>query len=477
MKNLLFTISLVLALITKAQTAQGPNIIFILADDLGYGDVGCYGQQKIKTPNIDALAREGKRFTQFYSGTAVCAPARTSLMSGLHTGHTPIRGNKTFKPEGQTPLPDSIITFATRLQNSGYNTAAFGKWSLGFIGTSGDPAKKGIQNFYGYNCQTLAHDYYPDHLWENTTRIEFPSNARKHDHYSADIIHEKAMQFISAQNKEKPFFIYLPYTLPHADLNLPEDSVYKSYVQLFNEPTRNISSPADTIGGKLFQKYPHAAFAAMVSRLDRYVGEITQLIDKMGFGENTIIIFTSDNGPHREGGADPEFFKSGGIYKGIKRDLYEGGIREPFIARWKGTIKPGVDNSSIFALYDFYNTVMDLSKQPAAYYTKDGISFLPTLLDKKQSQHLYLYWELNEFGGKQAIRVGKWKGVKTNILENANSPLELYDLEKDPSELYNLAEKNPAVAKKLNVLIQSAHVANKDWPLLLNENKSSLHEK
>lgn len=452
----------------EAQTSQ-PNIIFILADDLGYGDVGCYGQQKIKTPNIDALAKEGKRFTQFYTGTAVCAPARTSLMSGLHTGHTAIRGNKTYKPEGQTPLPDSVVTFATRLQHAGYSTAAFGKWSLGFITTSGDPAKKGIQNFYGYNCQTLAHDYYPDHLWENTTRVDFPTNARKHDNYSADLIHEKAMSFIKTQTKGKPFFIYLPYTLPHADLNLPEDSVYYRYVKQFNETAKTISSAQDTLGGKLFQRYPHAAFAAMVSRLDKYVGEIISQVEKMGFGENTVIFFTSDNGPHKEDGADPEYFNSNGIYRGIKRDLYEGGIREPFIARWKGKIKPGTDSSNIFALYDVYNTIIDLANQPKDFYTKDGISFLPALLDRKQNQHPYLYWELNEFGGKQAVRQGKWKGVKTNVRDTPNSLLELYDLEKDPSELFNLADKNPELVEKLNALIHSAHIPNKNWPLLPDE--------
>lgn len=472
MKKTLLLLSLFSGFLNAQEKTTKPNIIFILADDLGYADIACYGQKNIKTPNIDKLAKEGKRFTQFYTGTAVCAPARSSFITGLHTGHTPIRGNKTFKPEGQTPLPDSIITFATRLQNIGYTTGAFGKWSLGYFGTSGDPAKKGIQHFYGYNCQTLAHDYYPDHLWENDKRINFDKNQVKHTDYSADIIQAKALEFIKEQKKGQPFFLYLPYTLPHAELNLPHDSVYNYYVNFFQEKPQIIKNAEDTLHGKQFQPYPHAAFAAMVSRLDKYVGEVNALIEKMGLAENTLIIFTSDNGPHNEGGADPDFFNSNGIYKGIKRDLYEGGIREPFIAKWKGSIKAGTtDSTSLIAMYDFYNTVMDMTQQPKNYYTKDGISFLPALLGKKQSPHEYLYWELSEFGGRQAVRYGNWKGVKVNVSTNKNAPLELYDLEKDPSETQNIAALHPDIIQKLNQFIREAHQPNINWPILPEEKK------
>lgn len=276
----IFTATLLLAAVTvtaqKKIKSPQPNIIFILADDLGYADVGCYGQQKTETPNIDRLAKEGMRFTQFYSGSTVCAPARTSLMTGMHTGHTPIRGNKTFAPEGQTPLAENVQTIANILQKNGYRTGAFGKWSLGFITTSGDPAKKGFEEFYGYNCQSLAHDYYPDHLWHNHDRIDFPENLTANAVYSADTIHAEAMHFIQQQNKNQPFFLYLPYTLPHGDVILPHDDVYNYYINKFHE------TPLLDTGKKnklAFEPYPHAAFAAMVSRLDKYVGEIVKTIN------------------------------------------------------------------------------------------------------------------------------------------------------------------------------------------------------
>jgi arylsulfatase A len=320
--SLILSITLANLLVAqKTVKSQKPNIIVILADDMGYGDAGCYGQQKIATPHIDEMASQGMRFTQFYSGSAVCAPARTTLMLGRHTGHISIRGNRGMKPEGQFPLATTDTTFAMRLQKAGYTTAAFGKWSLGFIGTPGDPANKGFDDFYGYNCQTLAHNYYPDHLWSNTTRIEFPDNEKKHTNYSADLIHQQALNFLQRQTKDQPFFLYLPYTLPHADLTIPHDSVYNHYVQLFNEPALlQPAKPKDP--DKIFEPYPHAAYAAMVSRLDNYVGEIIQAVRQKGIEENTLVIFLSDNGPHREDGNDPTFFNSSGGLRGIKRDLY-----------------------------------------------------------------------------------------------------------------------------------------------------------
>jgi len=257
------------SLVASAQQKR-TNIIFMLADDLGYGDIGCYGQQKIETPHLDRLAKMGVRMTNFYSGSTVCAPARSSFMTGLHTGHTPIRGNKTFKPEGQTPLHDSVVTIAMLLKNAGYKTAAFGKWSLGFINTSGDPQKKGFDEFYGYNCQTLAHNYYPDHLWHNHQRIDLPGNLQFDSVYSADLIHQKAMSFLN-ENHDQPFFLYLPYTLPHADVVVPHDEVYAYYKKKFGEKPVPIPKTKEK-GAPHFDEYPHAAFAAMVARLDRYVG-------------------------------------------------------------------------------------------------------------------------------------------------------------------------------------------------------------
>jgi len=457
MKLLLILTSIFFSYSLAAQ--QKPNIILILADDLGYADLGCYGQQKTETPNIDKLAKEGLRFTQFYSGSTVCAPARSSLLSGLHTGHTAVRGNKGMEPEGQTPLPDSVITIANLLQQNGYATAAFGKWGLGYITTSGDPNKKGFDLFFGYNCQSLAHNYFPDHLWNNHQRIDFPENADSNKVYSADYIHSQAMNFLNA-NHQKPFFVYLPYTLPHGDVIVPhDDSVYKYYIRKFKE---------EAVKSKTGEPYPHAAFATMVSRLDRYVGEILNVLDKAGKLENTLVIFTSDNGPHRENGGDPEYFDNNGIYRGIKRDLYEGGIRVPFIAYWKGKIKPGKTDQPA-ALWDLYPTFQQLARIPPTKNI-DGISLLPTLLLKfKQPQHEYFYWEFHENNGRQAVRWNEWKAVKLNVSKDENAPIELYNIKTDPSEINNIADKHPELVKKLEAIMKKAHVYNKDWPLLVSE--------
>ncbi|HSK13911.1 MAG TPA: arylsulfatase, partial [Phnomibacter sp.] len=358
--------------------AGKPNIILIVADDLGYGDLGCYGQQKIATPNIDRLASQGMRFTQFYAGTSVCAPSRASLMTGLHTGHTPIRGNRGFQPEGQYPLPADAVTFPQVLQQLGYTTAAFGKWGMGFPESTGVPEKQGFDEFYGYLCQSLAHNYYPDHLWHNGVRIDFPFNLQKDSLYAADHIQEKALAFID-QEHERPYFLFLPYTLPHGDLDVPKDTTYWRYVQQFGEAP--LPHP-----GKLrnahdrHEPYPHAAYAAMVSRLDRYVGEIVQRVKQSGMANNTLIMFTSDNGPHREDGGDPEFFNSSGGLRGIKRDLYEGGIRVPMIATWPGRIKAGITHQTA-AFWELAPTFLELGGITNAG-TFDGISIVHTLLDQ-----------------------------------------------------------------------------------------------
>lgn len=310
-----------------------PNIIFILADDMGYGDLGCYGQRLIQTPNLDAMAKQGLRFTQFYAGTAVCAPSRSSFITGQHSGHTPIRGNKGVEPEGQWPIPDSAVTIAEVLKKGGYVTGDFGKWGLGPVASTGDPLKQGFDKFYGYNCQTKAHNYFPDHLWENDTRIDFAGNTpNSFSDYSPDLIQQKALTFIKEQ-KDKPFFLFLSYTLPHAALQAPKgDSLFAKYRKLFNEEEQPVPDAMWTGKGYQPQPYPRAAYAAMVSRLDIYVGQVLQKLREYGIDKNTLVIFSSDNGPHKEGGNDPAYFKSSGPLRGIKRDLYEGGIREPFIA-------------------------------------------------------------------------------------------------------------------------------------------------
>ena len=450
----------------RAQTHT--NIILILADDLGYGDVGYQGQKKIRTPNIDHLAADGMRFTQFYAGTAVCAPSRASLMTGLHTGHAPIRGNRGFKPEGQYPLPDSSLTIASILQRHGYVTGAFGKWGMGYPGSTGTPGKKGFTDFFGYNCQTLAHNYYPDHLWSNDRQLELPGNRKKDSVYSADLIHQHAVRFLR-EHRDYPFFLYLAYTLPHAALQVPHDSVYRQYVEKFHESPRT-PDPAEKKSDYSFEPYPHAAFAAMVSRLDRYVGDILHEVHELGIAGETLVIFTSDNGPHREGGGDPDFFDGSGPFRGIKRDLYEGGIREPFIAVWPGVIKPGAICNRPAAFWDLFPTFEETAGIPADRHI-DGYSILPLLkgLDRLAHPHDYLYWEFHENGGRQAVRWGKWKGIRFDVNTNPDPPVELYDLSGDPGENENVAAKHPDIVQHIRTIMVQAHQPNSDWPLTAEE--------
>jgi arylsulfatase A-like enzyme len=459
---------LLLFLLPLQLLAQQPNIILIVADDLGYGDVACYGQQKIETPNITALAKRGMQFNQFYAGTAVCAPSRASLLTGLHTGHTAVRGNKGMKPEGQFPLPDSAVTIAKTLQANGYVTAAYGKWGLGFPGSSGIPSKQGIQQFYGYNCQTLAHDYYPDHLWQNDERIELPGNKKGDSVYSADLIHQKALSFLAAQQRNQPFFLFLPYTLPHAALYGPHDSLYQYYVRKFKEP--DAKPPVNAKAAEYhFEPQPHAAYAAMVARLDSYVGEIMRQVDRQGMANNTVIMFTSDNGPHKEGGGDPAFFGSSGPYRGIKRDLYEGGIRVPFIISWPGKIKYNTISNEAGTFWDLYATLSAMTgvKAPAA---TDGLSLTPVFFGKPMPEkHAYLYWEFHESGGRQAVRYGNWKGIRLNVNNDADAPIELYNLQTDAAEQHNVAAQHPEIVNKIKLFMKEAHVPDANWPLLAGE--------
>ncbi len=448
---------------TKAESMseQKPNVIFILADDAGYGDFSCYGQTRFETPNIDRLAKNGLRFTSHYSGSTVCAPSRSVLLTGLHTGHTPIRGNKEIQPEGQHPLPDSIFSMVRLFENAGYNTGIFGKWGLGFPGSEGDPLNQGVDTFYGFNCQRMSHHYYPHYLWDNDQIDSLTANSgTKKGEFAPSVIHSKVLEFID-QNKEEPFFLYLPTIIPHAELAAPEE-----YMSLFRNkfgsetPFEGIDDGPDFRKGPYqSQTEPKAAFAAMMTLLDDQIGEIAEKIDDLGLSDNTLIIITSDNGPHLEAGADPDFFDSNGPYKGYKRDLYEGGIRVPLITYWPKNIKPGVtDYSSAF--WDWLPTMSDLLGQEMPVYT-DGLSLLPTLLGRgEQQMHDYLYWEFHEKGGRQAVRKGSFKGIRYDVLEKPDSPLELYNLTEDPGEEINLAEEYPLIVQNLQQLMQEARFSS-----------------
>lgn len=424
------------------------NVIYILADDLGYGDIGCYGQTKIHTPNIDKMAQEGMLFTQHYAGCTVSAPSRCSLMTGLHTGHSQIRGNKEIDPEGQQPMNADTYTLGKLMKSAGYTTGIFGKWGLGYPGSSSVPSTMGFDEFFGYNCQRQAHSYYPDHLWHNNDTVFLHENdnmGRKV--YSQDLIHEQALKFIR-DNKDKPFYAMLTYTLPHAELNLPHDSIYQMYENAFEEV------PYISKGGYYSSEKPYASFAAMITRLDKYVGDVMAELKELGLDKNTIVIFTSDNGPHREGGANPDYFKSYGPLRGIKRDVYEGGIRVPMVAWCPDKIKAGVKTDHISAFWDVMPTLAELTgvTLPAQ---GDGISFLPTLFSKDgQKQHEYLYWEFHEQNGREALRSGNWKLIRQPIV--GETILELYDLSNDIHEDNNLAKQNPEKVKELEALLDGA---------------------
>ena len=442
----------------KADTPVRPNIIYILADDLGIGDIQPYGQKLIQTPNLNRMQQQGMRFTQAYAGTAVSAPSRCSLMTGLHTGHAFVRGNKGVDPEGQVAMPEGTFTMATMLKEQGYATGCFGKWGLGYPGSESDPTKVGFDQFFGYNCQTLAHDYYPDHLWNNEARIDLPQNYEQREvTYSADTIHQQALQFIR-KHADQPFFTFLSYTLPHAELILPHDSVYDMYCRMIPDADEVPYAPKDPNhrGAYGATARPLASFASMVTRFDRYVGDVMQLLDSLGIADNTVLIFTSDNGPHREGGANPDYFDSYGPYRGIKRDLYEGGIRMPFLITWPGHIAAGVDNDHIIAFWDMMPTFAQLAGYEKPLQT-DGISFVPTLLGQEgQQSHESLYWEFHEQNGKQAVRRGQWKGVRLQV--GTDQPVfELYDLSKDIHEDHNVVAEHPDIAAELNAIIDSCH--------------------
>ncbi|HWB83191.1 MAG TPA: arylsulfatase [Bryobacteraceae bacterium] len=411
-----------------------PNILFILADDLGYGDIGCYGQKKIVTPNIDRLATQGVRFTDCYAGSTICAPSRCSLMTGMHSGHGRIRGNE------HSPLLASDLTVAQVLQRANYHTGIIGKWGIGDIGTEGMPNLKGFDESYGYIDQTYAHTYYPQIMWNNTTEQVIGPNLGQHHTWSPDLLTEHAISFID-RNRSTPFFLYLAHTLPHANNQLGSDT------------GNGMEVPND----KPYTDRPwpqvEKNFAAMVTYLDTHVGKVLAQLQKNGLEENTLVFFASDNGPHSEGGHDPKFFSSAGPFRGIKRDLYEGGIRVPMIARWPGKVPVGVTSDFPWAFWDFLPTAAELAgvSPPAGV---DGMSVLPTLLGHSQKPHDYLYWESYEKGFQQAVRLGNWKGVRTQ----AGASPELYDLKHDISEKTNVAAAHPDVVAQMEKIMTAAHV-------------------
>lgn len=424
-----------------------PNIIYIIADDLGYGNLTCYNpSSRVPTPNIDRMAKEGTRFTRHYAGNTVCAPSRCALMTGLHMGHAYVRGN------GDVSLREQDTTVAQRLQANGYKTGMFGKWGLGREDDAGSPERKGFDEFFGYLNQRHAHNYYTDHLFEVKNRQirKVPMDTTQYTH---DLIMDRALAFVKA-NQNEPFFLYLPVTIPHAELGLP-DKYMKPFLNADGSSKFGPETPFYQQGRTYHtQLKPHAAFAAMVTKLDSDVGRVLALLKELGLDDHTYVFFTSDNGPHKEGGGDPEYFDSNGPLRGIKRDMYEGGIRVPMIARAPGRVPAGRTNDDIWAFWDMLPTLTQLTGIPTP--TKhDGISFVPALTGKPQKQHDYLYWQFNEGALKEAVVQGNWKLVR---LKEKGKPevLELYDLSHDVGEQQNVAAKYSTRVKAMVALMQQS---------------------
>ena len=442
---------------TMGVRGKPPNIIFILADDLGYGDLGCYGQETIQTPNIDQMAEEGMRFTDHYAGSTVCAPSRCCLMTGLHSGHALIRGN------ARIPLRPSDVTVAELLKQAGYTTGIIGKWGLGEPDTTGIPNRQGFDYWFGYLNQRHAHNYYPQYLWRNEQKVELENEvnhiiggrdrtpggvATKRVEYSHDLFAEEALDFVE-KNKNKPFFLYLALTIPHA-----------------NNEAGNEGMEVPSLEPYAGENWPEAqkGHAAMITRMDSDIGRLMAKLKTLGLDANTFVMFSSDNGPHKEGGADPAFFNSSGPLRDYKRALYEGGIRVPMIARWPGKIKAGSLNDHISAFWDFLPTCCELAgiDSPEAI---DGISMLPTLMNRKQKEHECLYWEFHEQGKKKAVRMGDWKGVQLNIAKNPDGPIELYNLRNDIAEQHNVTEQHPDIVEKIEKYMKSERTPSEHWQM------------
>lgn len=471
-----------------APQSQKPNVIYILADDLGYGELGCYGQKDIKTPNIDRLAAEGMKFTQHYSGSPVCAPTRCTIMTGKSTRTNWVRENweaGDFTPdgkEGQDPLPANTFTIGKLMQNAGYVTAAIGKWGLGGPDSTGIPNNQGFDYYFGYLCQRQAHNYYPTHLWENTNYYplnnpkynahqQFPLGLDAFDpanylqysgkQYSNDVMTNKALNFID-QNKSKPFFLYLAYTIPHLSLQVPEDSV-DPYLGKFLE------SPYLGKQGYLPNMHPKSAYAGMISRLDRYVGQVLAMLKRDGLDQNTLVVFTSDNGPSWVGGVDPSYFNSTKGLRGRKAQLWEGGIRVPMLARWPGKIQPGTQSNLISAQWDTMATLSQLTGSKIQGET-ESVSYLPTLLgENSQAHHKWLYWEFVSHRAGQAVRIGDFKAIKFNRGPKDAKDIGhvyVYDLKIDPAEMADVSANHPEIVSQAEKIMASrmpAHLKQWNW--------------
>ncbi|MGE0605762.1 MAG: arylsulfatase [Pirellulales bacterium] len=477
----------------SADLPRRPNIIFILADDLGYGDLGCYGQQKIKTPRLDRLAAEGMRFTQHYAGCAVCAPSRCVLMTGRHPGHAYIRDNKDpVQPgvprpvKGQIPIPDDALTLAEQFHANGYATAGCGKWGLGGHQSTGDPLRQGFDHFFGYLDQWHAHNFYPTFIWNDGQRLplnnaeidahqKLPADADPQDpqsytpyigeDYVPDRVSERALAFIR-ENRERPFFLYVPTAVPHLALQVPPDSLAEYQGQWEDPPY---------LGDRGYTPHftPRAAYAAMITRMDRDVGRILDLVRELNLDERTIVVFTSDNGPapDRVGGTDGDFFASSGELRGQKGSLYEGGIRVPCLVRWTGQIAAGTASDRVTGFEDWFTTLLELTgHDSSATPDTDGFSFAPTLLNREQPPRDFLYREFASYGGQQSVRVGPWKGVRQNLLPRGKNVqptlnVELYNLDSDPGESRDVAAHHPRVVAQMEQLMREQHVPSAEFPI------------
>ena len=445
----------------QAPPSARPNILLIHADDLGYGDLSAYGQSQFQTPSLDRLAKEGTRFTQYYSGSTVCAPSRAALLTGMHTGHGWIRGNGGM-PGGDVPLRAEDVTIGEVLREAGYRTAVIGKWGLGQPGSTGMPDKQGFDHAFGFLDHRHAHRQYTDHLYRNGERAATDLNAD----YVNDLFTKEAASFIE-RDDARPFFLYLNYTVPHAELRVPDDAMAPFRGKFGEKPFVNAKADAVPAGarpeapsiGYRSQPTPYAAFAAMITRMDRDIGRLTDLLRARGIDQRTLVIFTSDNGPHREGGADPGFFNSSGGLRGIKRDLYEGGIRVPMIVRWTGTVPAGRDSAHPWAHWDMMATLSDVAgaKPPAGI---DSLSMARALRGQTQPTHDFFYWEFHERGFQQAVRMDRWKAVRLK----PDAPLELYDLQADPREERDVAAANPQIVARVEAYLKTARTPSERWP-------------
>ncbi len=460
-----------------------PNIVFIMADDLGYRELGSYGQKKIQTPHLDKLASEGMRFLRHYAGSPVCAPSRCVLLTGRHPGHAEIRDNSEVKPEGQGPISAQVPTIASLLKKEGYVTGAFGKWGLGFPGSEGDPLKKGFDRFFGYNCQRHAHSYYPDYLWDDDKRIALenvpgipghgklrksddPKDAKSYARFigkdfASDRIADQVMEFVR-KNKDKPFFLYYPTIIPHLALQVPEDSVAPYRKLGWDDPPARAAYTPSFL--------PRATYAGMITRMDSYVGRLMALLEELDLDDNTIVIFTSDNGATYLGPM-AEFFDSVGELRGLKGRSYEGGLRVPAIVRFPGKVKAGSVTEILSGFEDWMPTLMDLAGASARVPEScDGRSLLPTLLGKKQEARPWLYREFAGYGGQQAGWIGPWKAIRTGLHKKV-SPIELYDLSQDPGETKNVAGDHARLVARFAELFRQQHTPSKRFPLRALDNK------